>query len=75
MLPQRLVELIDELDQEIRSPQTARALGQRLVLPELATLAVRGLKHLLDGEPQQAERVFEALVEEIRDRTLSLGRP
>jgi len=71
-LPDRLIELLDELDQQVRSLQTARALTRAGASPELAILAMRGLKHLLEADTEQARQVFEALHEELHDRTVSL---
>jgi len=70
-LPPKLLELVDELDQEVRSLPVARALVRRGVGAQLAVHVVAGLKQLLDGEREQAARTFEAIFEEIRDRTVS----
>ena len=71
-LPQKLVELLDEIDAEMRSLAVTRVLNQRGVNPELPTLVVRGLRQLLDGERYEAARVFEVAVEEILERTVSM---
>ena len=70
-LPPKLLELVDELDQEVRSLPVARALSGRGIGVQLAVHAVAGLKQLLDGERERAARTFEAISEEIRDRTVS----
>jgi hypothetical protein len=70
-LPPKLAELMDELDQEVRSIPTARALSRRGVSAQLVIHAVEGLNKLLDGDGDQALRLFEAIVEEIRDRTVA----
>jgi hypothetical protein len=69
---EQLTRLVDELDREVRSLEVARALTRRQVSPELATLAVQGLKHLLEANLEQAVQVFESLSDEIHERTLSL---
>ena len=71
-LPPKLAELLDELDQEVRGVPTARVLGRRGVSVQLVIHTVEGLKQLVNGDREQAARTFEAVVEEIRDRTMSL---
>lgn len=71
-LPLKLLELLDELDQEVRSLPTTRALSRRGLSPKLAALTVEGLRLLLDGQSEQAARVLEAVAEELRDRTVSM---
>ena len=70
-LSTKLVELLDELDREVRSLQTARALSARGLNPTLAAHTVEGLRHLLDGKRKQAARMLEAVVEELLDRTVN----
>jgi hypothetical protein len=72
MLPEKVMELLDRLDQQIRSLETARALAKLQVRPDLPALALTGLRHLLAGEGQEAASVFETLAEEIHERTVSL---
>ena len=69
---EKLMELVDEVDQLVRSVETARALTRRGASPELATLAVRGLRHLLEADTEHAKQVFEAIHDELHERTLSL---
>jgi len=69
-LPARLMELVDELDREVRTLPVARALTGSGVGVQLVTHVVQGLKALLDGEREQTVRMFEAVAEEIRDRTV-----
>jgi hypothetical protein len=69
---ERLGELLEELDREVRTLETARALAKVNVSPERTALAVRGLRHLLAAETEEAAQVFEALAEELRERTLPL---
>lgn len=73
MISERLDNLMEELDREVRTLEIARALRQRQVRPELAALAVRGLRELLDGELEPAAQAFEELAEELRERTVNLG--
>ncbi len=71
-LPDKLSELTDELDRTVREVETARALTRAGISPQLTTLAVRGLKHLLEADLEQARQVFEAIHDELHDRTMSL---
>ncbi len=72
MISDRITDLIDELDQEIRTLETSKALAAFAIKPELAVLAVQGLKLLLEGKIGQASEIFIALSEELVDRTLKI---
>lgn len=72
-LPPKLLELLDEIDQEVRGLPAARALRGRGASPRLAALLVEGLRHLLEGEGKQAASLLEAVVDELRDNTVDLG--
>lgn len=68
----RLSELLDELERELFSLPVAQALQQRELSPELTRTAVRALKLYLAGDVDVAAQSFEAMAEDLRDRTLSI---
>jgi hypothetical protein len=70
-IPTKVIELVDELDQEVRLVPTSRALRRLGVSTQLVIHAVEGLRHLLEGDREQAARTFEAIFEDISDSTLS----
>lgn len=72
MFSEKISYLIDELDQEIRTLETVKALTKVKVRPEQVVLAVEGLKLLFEGEINQAAELFLALSEDLVDRTLKI---
>jgi hypothetical protein len=74
-LPEKLLELLDELDGAVRTVEVARVLTARQVDPQLAIHAVRALQHLLAGEREEAAQLFETLADEIHGRTVQMRRP
>ena len=72
-LPLTLTEALDSIERDIHSLPVARLLKRRNLSVESARSAVRGLKSYLNGEIEEAAQVFEALADDLRDQTVTIG--
>ena len=74
LYPPVFSDALDTVDREVRAPAVIRVLRKRQLSPDLARLAVTGLTRYLEGDVEQAARMFEAIVDELRERTMTISR-
>ncbi|MCA9668157.1 MAG: hypothetical protein KC503_21310 [Myxococcales bacterium] len=71
-IPKTLLDAVDALDRQAQLLPNARALKAAELSPLTLHKIVRATQLYLEGELDQAAQVFEALAEELKDRTMAL---
>ena len=69
---EQLQTLVGDLERVVMGQPAVQCLRRRGIDVTVARQAVRGVRHLLEGDADAAAQAFEAAAEELRDRTMTL---